>query len=318
MNVVCRAGRRRRTRSSTAPLARLAALRADAACRSTDPDPLGGYEIASVLPPEEYERAVGRGARARCAHGEVDKVVLAREVRVAARRAVQRRRPCSTRCAPAIRAATASASERPRPRSSARAPSCSCAARARVVSTVALAGSTRRSADPAVDDHLGERLLHSAKDLDEHAIVVAHDRALARAAVGLGGGRRGARAGQGRQHPAPRDAGAGAARRAAAARSSWPARCTRRPPSAASRGARARALVRSSSSSTAAGTRGRSAGWTPPRTASSASRCAARCSQGRTAHCYAGVGVVADSDPEAELAETEVKLQAMVPALTGL
>ena len=41
-----------------------------------------------------------------------------------------------------------------------------------VVSTVALAGSTRRSADPAVDDHLGERLLHSPKDLDEHRIVV--------------------------------------------------------------------------------------------------------------------------------------------------
>ena len=41
-----------------------------------------------------------------------------------------------------------------------------------VVSTVALAGSARRSADPAVDDHLGERLLHSPKDLDEHRIVV--------------------------------------------------------------------------------------------------------------------------------------------------
>jgi salicylate biosynthesis isochorismate synthase/menaquinone-specific isochorismate synthase len=38
---------------------------------------------------------------------------------------------------------------------------------------------------------------------------------------------------------------------------------------------------------------------------------------GRTAHCYAGVGVVADSEPEAELAETEVKLGALLPALTG-
>ena len=41
-----------------------------------------------------------------------------------------------------------------------------------VLSTVALAGSTRRSADPSVDDHLGERLLHSAKDREEHGIVV--------------------------------------------------------------------------------------------------------------------------------------------------
>ena len=38
--------------------------------------------------------------------------------------------------------------------------------------TVALAGSTRRSADPAVDDHLGEQLLRSAKDRREHQIVV--------------------------------------------------------------------------------------------------------------------------------------------------
>jgi len=38
-------------------------------------------------------------------------------------------------------------------------------------STVALAGSTRRSADPAVDDHLGEQLRQSPKDRAEQAIV---------------------------------------------------------------------------------------------------------------------------------------------------
>ena len=37
--------------------------------------------------------------------------------------------------------------------------------------TVALAGSSRRSADPAVDDHLGEQLLHSDKDRRENLIV---------------------------------------------------------------------------------------------------------------------------------------------------
>ena len=37
--------------------------------------------------------------------------------------------------------------------------------------TLALAGSTRRSADPAVDDHLGEQLLRSGKDREEQAIV---------------------------------------------------------------------------------------------------------------------------------------------------
>ena len=38
----------------------------------------------------------------------------------------------------------------------------------------------------------------------------------------------------------------------------------------------------------------------------------------RTAHLYAGAGIVADSDPEAELAETELKLDAMLPLLSGL
>ena len=33
--------------------------------------------------------------------------------------------------------------------------------------------------------------------------------------------------------------------------------------------------------------------------------------------CYAGVGVVRDSDPAAELAETEVKLGALLPVLGG-
>ena len=36
----------------------------------------------------------------------------------------------------------------------------------------------------------------------------------------------------------------------------------------------------------------------------------------RDAHLFAGVGVVAGSDPEAELAETEVKLGAMLPLVT--
>ena len=59
-----------------------------------------------------------------------------------------------------------------------------------VAATVALAGSTRRSADPAVDDHLGERLLHSAKDRAEHAIVVRRIERALEPHVGLGRGRR--------------------------------------------------------------------------------------------------------------------------------
>jgi isochorismate synthase EntC len=46
---------------------------------------------------------------------------------------------------------------------------------------------------------------------------------------------------------------------------------------------------------------------------------ALRCAllRGPEARLYAGVGVVRDSDPAAELAETEVKLGALLPVLSG-
>jgi salicylate biosynthesis isochorismate synthase len=46
---------------------------------------------------------------------------------------------------------------------------------------------------------------------------------------------------------------------------------------------------------------------------------ALRCAllRGSLAHLYAGGGIVRDSDPAAELAETEVKLQVMLPVLAG-
>jgi isochorismate synthase EntC len=46
---------------------------------------------------------------------------------------------------------------------------------------------------------------------------------------------------------------------------------------------------------------------------------ALRCAllRGPVARCFAGVGVVRDSDPAAELAETEVKLEALLPVLAG-
>ena len=59
-------------------------------------------------------------------------------------------------------------------------------------------------------------------------------------------------------------------------------------------------------------------GWTDA--AEDGELCVAlRCAllSGTVARCYAGVGVVRDSDPAAELAETEVKLQALLPVLAG-
>ena len=38
---------------------------------------------------------------------------------------------------------------------------------------------------------------------------------------------------------------------------------------------------------------------------------------GEEARCFAGVGVVAGSDPAGELAETELKLQAILPVVSG-
>ena len=143
------------------------------------------------------------------------------------------------------------------------------------VSTVALAGSTRRSSDPAVDDHLGERLLRSDKDRREHRIVAERIVRRAASARGLGRDRRRAGDRQGRQHPAPGDAGDRPARRAAlgdrAGRDAPPDPGGRRR-ALARRGGGAR---RARAAWTAAGTPPRSAGWTPPRTANSASPSAA-------------------------------------------
>jgi salicylate biosynthesis isochorismate synthase/menaquinone-specific isochorismate synthase len=39
--------------------------------------------------------------------------------------------------------------------------------------------------------------------------------------------------------------------------------------------------------------------------------------RGPVARCYAGCGIVRDSDPAAELAESEIKLEAILPLLAG-
>ena len=72
-------------------------------------------------------------------------------------------------------------------------------------STLALAGSTRRSADPSVDDHLGEQLLRSDKDRGEQAIVARRiERALRPHSVWVDGGARAGDRADG-EHPAPRE-----------------------------------------------------------------------------------------------------------------
>ncbi|MEA2361997.1 MAG: menaquinone-specific isochorismate synthase [Thermoleophilaceae bacterium] len=149
-------------------LARVAELE-PASLPLIDPDPVHRTRVASAAPPSHYEQAVERAVE-RIRAGELQKVVLAREVRAHAAAvhdpgavvgALRDAFPaCFCWCVGTPELAFVGASpELLVRRDGARA------------QTVALAGTTRRSADPAVDDHLGEQLLRSVKDREEQAIV---------------------------------------------------------------------------------------------------------------------------------------------------
>ncbi|HEX6714229.1 MAG TPA: chorismate-binding protein, partial [Thermoleophilaceae bacterium] len=136
-----------------------------------DPHPVQPAHVAGASPPEHYEGAVNRAVEL-IRRGELQKVVLAREVRVDAAQpfdaaavfgALRDVFPsCFTYCVGnGERAFIGASPELLVRRDGARA------------QTVALAGTTRRSADPSVDDHLGEQLLHSTKEREEQAIVAA-------------------------------------------------------------------------------------------------------------------------------------------------
>jgi salicylate biosynthesis isochorismate synthase/menaquinone-specific isochorismate synthase len=134
-----------------------------------DPDPVERTRVASAAPPSHFEQAVERAVE-RIRGGELVKVVLAREVRAHAPQpydpaavlgALRETFPaCYCWCIGTPELAFVGAS-----------PELLVRRDGQRAQTVALAGTTRRSADPAVDDHLGQRLLHSAKDRGEQAIV---------------------------------------------------------------------------------------------------------------------------------------------------
>jgi salicylate biosynthesis isochorismate synthase/menaquinone-specific isochorismate synthase len=279
-----------------------------------DPDPAGRFRVGSTMPPEHYEAAVARAVE-RIRAGAFEKVVLAREVEVqapvphdaAAVFGVLREAfpACNVFCAARGDAAFIAAS-----------PELLVRRDGERAASLALAGSARRSADPAVDDHLGEQLLQSAKDRSEHEIVrrrierglrphalwvtAAPEPVLVRVAniqhlatpiraqlaspvpaVELAG----------LLHPTPAVGGEPLDRAA--------------PVIPALEG-----LDR--------GWYAGPVGWTDANEDGEfcvALRCALL--RGPVARCYAGVGVVADSDPAAELAETEVKLAALLPVLAS-
>jgi salicylate biosynthesis isochorismate synthase/menaquinone-specific isochorismate synthase len=181
--------------------------------------------------------------------------------------------------------------------------------------TVALAGSTRRSADPAVDAHLGEQLMSSEKDRAEQAIVSRRIVAALRPhAVWVAAA------------PEPtlvrvaniQHLGTPIRAQLATPRSAVELAGLLHPTPAVGGEPlhRARPLIPALEGLDRGWYAG-PVGWTDA--SDDGEFCVAlRCAllSGSVARCYAGVGVVRDSDPASELAETETKLQALLPVLT--
>ena len=291
---------------------RLAEL-APASMPLLDPDPIERTKVASAAPPSHYENAVERAVELIRA-GELDKLVLAREVRAHAARphdpgavlgALREAFPgCYCWCVGTPEAAFVGASpELLVRRDGARA------------QTVALAGTTRRSADPAVDDHLGERLLQSPKDREEQAIVARRiERTLEPVSVWVTGADEPVLVKvQNVQHLAT----------PIRAQLSDPLPAVElagmlSPTPAVGGEPRDRALpLIPALEGLDRGWYAGAVGWTD--LAEDGEFCVAlRCAllRGTVAHLYAGGGIVADSVPADELAETEVKLQALLPLLS--
>ncbi len=279
-----------------------------------DPSPVRPARVASAMPPEHYVGAVERAVE-RIRGGALEKVVLAREVLVHAGAAHD-----AAAVLGVLREVFPScfvfAVGRGEKAFVGATPELLVRRQGFRASTLALAGTTRRSADPAVDDHLGEQLLRSTKDRAEQAIVArriertlrphsvwvaAADepvvvkmanvqhlatpiRAQLRDAIGLVDL-------AGALHPTPAVGG--------------------EPFDVA-------APLIPALEGFDRGWYAGPIGWTDAH--EDGELCVAlRCAllEGREARCYAGVGVVADSDPQAELAETEAKLEALLPVLSA-
>lgn len=292
--------------------ARLAGLHSDAPLPMLDPHPTAHAEIRSARPPGDFEATVA-AATNRIGAGEISKVVLAREVVVSAAAAhdpaalfgaMREQFPaCFCFCVGTPEAAFIGASPELLVRRSGAS-----------VSTVALAGSTRRSSDPAVDDHLGEQLLRSDKDRREQRIVskrivralrshavwveaaaepeivkIANIQHLATPVIAQLAEPHSAIELAGMLHPTPAVGG-----------EPWPEAAT----------------VIADLEGMDRGWYAGPVGWMDA--TEDGEFCVALRSallRDREAHLFAGVGVVAGSDPAAELAETEVKLQALLPLL---
>ena len=279
-----------------------------------DPAPAGTYRVLSPMPPSHYEEAVARAVQ-RIRAGELEKVVLARDVEV---HAPVDHDPLAV--IGLLREAFAScyvfAVGRGDATFLAASPELLIRREGQRASTVALAGSARRSGDPAVDDHLGERLLHSDKDLAENAIVARRiARVLGRYAVWVTVAPEPSLVRVANIQHLARPIRAQLARPAAAIELAAALHPT---PAVGGEPVATATSVIPALEGLDRGWYAGPVGWTDS-TGDGEFCVALRCAllRGPTAHLYSGSGIVRDSDPAAELAETEVKLQALLPVLAG-
>jgi salicylate biosynthesis isochorismate synthase/menaquinone-specific isochorismate synthase len=279
-----------------------------------DPDSVTPCVVSSAMPPEHYEAAVAR-AKEMIASRRVRKIVLAREVQV---HAPQDHNPaaifdvlreafanCFVFCVGRGDAALVGAS-----------PELLVRREGQRLSTLALAGSSRRSADPAVDVHLGEQLLRSSSYREEHAIVVRRiERRLQPHAVWVAA----AREPQLAQIANIQHLATPIRAQLAAPMDAIELAALLHPTPAIGGEPAAPALeLIPALEGLDRGWYAGPLGWTDA-TGDGELFVALRCAllRGRVAHCYAGNGIVRDSDPATELAETEVKLSALLPLLAG-
>ncbi len=279
-----------------------------------DPAPTGRFRVSSGMPPEHYEAAVARAVETIRA-GHIQKIVLAREVQVhapdeynpAALFGVLRDAfpSCFVFCVGRGDATLIAAS-----------PELLVRREGQRVSTIALAGSTRRSADPAVDAHLGERLMRDESYREEHAIVARRiEHTLNRYAVWVAAA------------PEPtlvrianiqHLATPIRAQLAAPVEAIELAGLLHPTPAIGGEPAVPALELIPALEGLDRGWYTGPVGWTDA--AGDGEFCVAlRCAllRGNVARCYAGNGIVRGSDPPTELVETETKLQALLPLLTG-
>jgi isochorismate synthase len=279
-----------------------------------DPAPTGRFQVASAMPPEHYEQAVERATEL-IAAGQLKKIVLAREVQVHAPEpydptavfgVLREEFPaCFVFCVGRGDATLVAAS-----------PELLVRREGHRVSTLALAGSTRRSADPAVDSHLGEQLLRDESYREEHAIVARRiERLLRPHAIWVTAA------------PEPELVRIAniqhlatpiRAQLAAPMEALELAGLMHPTPAVGGEPLRPAAPLIPALEGLDRGWYTGPVGWTDA-TGDGEFCVALRCAllRGNVARCYAGNGIVRDSDPASELAETEVKLQALLPLLSG-